>query len=117
MEMEKNDFSSEKKPRKSSDRKVELALFLILGFLLGVMLKTEAVKKLTIGFNDYLVTAVANEIDINQIQKDAMAKQEAQKKEQEDAMQQQQVPAGESAQSGQDVNTQQNQDCEGDVCN
>ncbi|TSD02270.1 MAG: Uncharacterized protein Athens071425_63 [Parcubacteria group bacterium Athens0714_25] len=112
--MEKNDFNPKRKAGKLNDRKVELALFLILGFLLGVMLKTEAVKKITIGFNDYLVTAVENEIDINQIQKDAMAEQEAQRKEQEEAMKQ----SGESAQQDQsgNVDESQNQDCEGDSC-
>ena len=31
----------------------EMALFLILGVLLGITIKTEAVKRITIGFNDY----------------------------------------------------------------
>lgn len=33
----------------------EMALFLILGVLLGITIKTEAVKRITIGFNDYKV--------------------------------------------------------------
>ncbi len=33
----------------------ELALFLILGILLGITIKTEAVKRITIGFNDYKI--------------------------------------------------------------
>ena len=44
-------------PKKNRSRKtdfyIELALFLILGVLIGIAIKTEAVKRITIGFDDY----------------------------------------------------------------
>ena len=58
---------------------LELALFLILGFLLGIVIKTEASKRITIGFNDYQIGAYGPAYDINQLQKD-INKQQAEEK-------------------------------------
>ncbi len=48
---------------------LEYALFLILGFLLGVVIKTEAVKRITIGFNDYQINTNQPIYSINDLQK------------------------------------------------
>ncbi|MFA6047838.1 MAG: hypothetical protein WCV59_05185 [Parcubacteria group bacterium] len=69
--------------RGKRDYYIELALFLILGILLGVAIKTEAVKKVTIGFNDYKMKIMNQDFDINKLEKDALAKQmEAAKQDQ-----------------------------------
>jgi hypothetical protein len=48
---------------------IELALFLILGFLVGAILKAESAKKLTMGFNDYQAPTLKQNYDFIQIQK------------------------------------------------
>jgi len=65
-------------PGKKSNFYFELALFLILGFLLGVVIKTEAAKRVTIGFYDYKVSATGQSYDINEMQKNLLEEQEAQ---------------------------------------
>lgn len=63
------------KPQNLDNRKniyLEYALFLILGFLLGVVVKTEAAKRITVGYNDYQVSTKAQVYDLNKIQKDIM---------------------------------------------
>lgn len=49
---------------------LELTLFLVLGFLLGAVIKVEAIKRVTIGFNDYEAPALKQGYDFSQIQKD-----------------------------------------------
>jgi hypothetical protein len=61
--------------RGKKDYYIELVLFLILGILLGVAIKTEAVKRVTIGFNDYKMKTMSQDFDINKLQKDMLAKQ------------------------------------------
>lgn len=71
------DETGETLPRKKRiryDFYVELILFFILGVLLGVAVKTEAAKKITIGFNDYKMKIQSQDYDVNQIQKDLMQK-------------------------------------------
>jgi len=67
-------------PKKTRNRKtdfyIELALFLILGILIGIAVKTEAVKKITIGFDDYKMKIASQDYDINTIQQN-LAKQSA----------------------------------------
>jgi hypothetical protein len=58
------------------DFRFELALFLILGFLLGVVIKTEAVKRITIGFNDSSVPSYKQAYDFEKIKED-VANQDA----------------------------------------
>lgn len=58
----------------------ELALFFVLGVLLGVTFKTEAVKRITIGFNDYQIAKPTQSYDVMQLKKDIneqIAKQQA----------------------------------------
>jgi hypothetical protein len=54
---------------------VELALFLILGFLVGAVVKTESAKRLTMGFSDYQAPTLKQGYDFVQIQKDLEASQ------------------------------------------
>ena len=53
----------------------ELALFLILGFLLGIVIKTEAAKRITIGFNDYLINLNQSVYHLNDLQKKLVEEQ------------------------------------------
>jgi hypothetical protein len=72
---EKNEIKDaviiDEKKSSSSKRKIdfrfELALFLILGFLLGVVIKTEASKRITIGFNDGSVPSLRQAYDFKEI--------------------------------------------------
>lgn len=57
--MEKDIIETDKK-----SFKVELALFFILGLLLGVTIKTEAMKRITIGFDDYQLEDSSQAYDI-----------------------------------------------------
>ena len=77
-EIEQNDTE---RPKKKYDFYVELVLFLILGILIGIALKTEAVKRITIGYDDYKMKIMKSDFDINKIEKDILQKQkdEAQK--------------------------------------
>lgn len=89
-EEEKNeDF----KPGKKIDFRFELALFLILGFLLGVVIKTEAAKRVTIGFNDNAITSLKQAYDFEKI-KEEIANQNS-------ASEQQATPEGQDNSSGQ----------------
>ncbi|MCX6765929.1 MAG: hypothetical protein NT136_03145 [Candidatus Moranbacteria bacterium] len=63
--------------KKKKDLYFELALFLILGFLLGVVIKTEAIKRITVGFYDYKISSLRQSYDISQIQKNLAAEAEA----------------------------------------
>jgi len=71
------------RPKKKYDFYVELGLFLILGILIGIALKTEAVKRITIGYDDYKMKIMKSDFDINKIEKDILQKQkdEAQKQD------------------------------------
>ncbi len=58
------------------DFKIELALFFILGILLGVTVKKEATKRITMGFNDYKVVSAADSYNVSEIKKDLIKKAE-----------------------------------------
>jgi hypothetical protein len=59
-----------KDPKKKMDFRFELALFLILGFLLGVVIKSEAVKRVTIGFNDGAIASIRQGYDFEKAKAD-----------------------------------------------
>jgi hypothetical protein len=59
------------------DYYIELVLFLILGILIGVAVKTEASRRITIGYNDYRMKIGANQYNINQLQSIWIKKQNA----------------------------------------
>ena len=52
----------------------EMALFLVLGFLVGVAVKTEAAKRVTIGFNDYKIVSLKQDYSFSEIQKNLAEK-------------------------------------------
>lgn len=55
----------------------EAVLFLILGFLLGVVIKTEATKRVTIGFNDSEIASVKQSYNFEKIKKEIAEKSAA----------------------------------------
>lgn len=63
-ETEKTQSVEESAKKKKRDLIFELSLFFILGILIGITVKTEAVKKITIGFNDYQIPAKIQRYDI-----------------------------------------------------
>lgn len=64
-------LENEEEIEKKKKREVlfELALFLILGILLGITIKTEAVKRITIGFNDYKTAGGESAYNFDEIKK------------------------------------------------
>ena len=83
----------EKEKKKKREAIFEMALFLILGVLIGITLKTEAVKKITMGFNDYQIVKPVASYDISAIKKELESKaaeQQAQAQAQVQAQAQQQ---------------------------
>jgi hypothetical protein len=73
--------SENKKNR--NDMIVELVLFFILGLLLGFTIKTEAAKRITIGFNDYKLGATKQSYDVPRMQQ-ALLQQASQQSAQQD---------------------------------
>ena len=65
------------KNKAKRDYYIELALFLILGILIGIAVKTEASRRITIGYNDYKMKIGANQYNINQLQSAWIKKQNA----------------------------------------
>lgn len=63
---------------KKKNFKINLALYLIMGILLGVIIKTEAVKKVVVGFDDYKLSGIRQDYDINKLEKDLIEKAKAQ---------------------------------------
>jgi len=65
-------FESAEDSEKKRKRELifELALFFVLGILIGITVKTEAAKRVTIGFSDYKITAGKTAYDIESIKKD-----------------------------------------------
>jgi hypothetical protein len=82
MEQENELVSQEEKaavkPKRFNDAMVELALFFILGFLVGVTLKNEAVKTITVGFNDYKIASSKQGFNITAMQKTLLRQAEQQ---------------------------------------
>jgi hypothetical protein len=74
---EKLPMEAEKKKKRKTDYYVELILFLVLGILVGVAVKTEAAKTITIGFDDYKMKLQKQDYDINQLQSDLAKKNQA----------------------------------------
>ena len=75
----------EKKKRKEAI--FEMALFLILGILIGITVKTEALKRITIGFNDYQIKKSTQSYDLTALKKqlDDQAALQQQAADQQDA--------------------------------
>ncbi len=64
----------EKEIKKDNEKNfiINLGILFVLGFLIGITLKTEALKKITIGYNDYLMKIDFQDYDINKMQTDLM---------------------------------------------
>lgn len=62
--------------RKKMDFYVELFLFLVLGILVGIAVKGEALKRVTIGYNDYQMKIHKQDYDINKLEADLAKKAE-----------------------------------------
>jgi hypothetical protein len=83
---DRDNDEDEPKKKGRSDFYIELALFLILGVLLGIAAKTEASKKITIGYNDYQMAIMKNDYNFNKMQADLAdkrAEEEMQQMEEE----------------------------------
>lgn len=70
-------FPEETTSEKKNSPKTWLIL-LVLGVLLGIGIKTEAVKRITIGFNDNQLGETGKNYDLNQLQRQVLEKQVAQ---------------------------------------
>ena len=64
-----------RKRKRKTDFYIELSLFLVLGILMGIAIKTEASKRITIGFDDYKMNILPKGYDINELQKEEIRKQ------------------------------------------
>lgn len=88
----------EKKPSKA-EFYIELALFLILGLLIGIAVKTESVKRIAIGYEDYKMNIYQSDYNINTMQVEVAKKRAEELKKQQEAQaqaqnaQSNQVPA------------------------
>lgn len=63
---------NDESPKLTGEKKnlyLEYILFLVLGFLLGIVIKTEAAKSITVGYNDYQVDTKSVYYDLNALQK------------------------------------------------
>lgn len=90
--------SSEKNTKRSrfSDFYVEAVLFLILGLLIGFAVKTEANKRITLGYDDYKMNIFQSGYDINELEKE-----QTQKRMEEAARMQEEGAAGEASETTQ----------------
>ena len=77
--------------KKKKDLIFELALFFVLGILVGITIKTEAVKKITIGFNDYQIPPKVERYDVAKL-KDDLIREAAKQKALEDSAQDNSIP-------------------------
>ena len=68
--------------KKKYDLYIEFVLLFILGVLLGIALKNEAARRVTIGFDDYKMNIMKSDFDINQIEKNILEEQEQQNQDQ-----------------------------------
>jgi hypothetical protein len=69
--------------KRKTDFYVELALFCILGLLIGIAVKTEADKRVTIGFNDYKMKIMKQDYDVNKLQVSIAQKKASESQQQE----------------------------------
>lgn len=81
-EIQDDDTGEKETGKRRGDVVFELALIFILGFLLGVTIKTEAAKRVTIGFNDYKIVQQKQGFDFAAIKN---AAEEAAKAAQDEA--------------------------------
>lgn len=81
-----NEVSEEVSVKKDKNNyRTEIILIFIIGLLLGVMIKAEALKNLSIGFSDYRVKGGAQAYDIVAIEKKMKEEAEMKKAQAEEA--------------------------------
>jgi hypothetical protein len=61
----KNKITNLIKKIKINEKTINYVLIFVLGFLVGVAAKTEAKKRVTIGYGDYLVNGMKQGFDLN----------------------------------------------------
>lgn len=83
-----NEQDLEKK--KKREAVFEMALFFILGVLIGITIKTEAAKKITIGFNDYQIPRISQSYDTKQLKQNLIQEAQSQQQEAQQALPQEQ---------------------------
>ncbi len=86
---------------------LEIILILIIGFLLGVMIKSEALKSVSIGFDDYKVVSAKQGYDIDGIEKELMEKSKAAAEKAKEKEKQAQKKVEEEAKKAKEKTTQQ----------
>jgi hypothetical protein len=69
--------------KRKVDFYVEMALFLVLGMLIGIAIKTEAAKRVTIGFDDYRMKIRPQQYDMNKLQAQIIEKNQQVEAEQQ----------------------------------
>lgn len=74
------EIDGDKEPKSKSYR-TEIILIFVIGLLLGIMVKAESLKKISIGFSDYRVTGGAQEYDLDGIEERLIQESEAQQQE------------------------------------
>lgn len=111
-----------RKKKRRNDLYIELVLFFILGVLIGITLKTEALKRITIGYSDYQMEIKSQDYDINKLEADLIKKATEEDTSQEENLEggeemenQNPVPSGENQEQNQDTsensaNSQNNQE-------
>ncbi|MDP1884235.1 MAG: hypothetical protein Q8L10_02600 [Candidatus Moranbacteria bacterium] len=62
------DRQAEEERHRKMDGYIEFGLIFILGILIGIAVKTEANKRITIGFEDYQMKLAKQDFNINQLQ-------------------------------------------------
>lgn len=73
----------------------EMILFFILGILVGITVKTEAVKKITIGFSDYKIASGKSSYDIESMKKN-LEQQQAEAVQADQQVQPEQISGNQS---------------------
>ncbi len=71
-EIEESQPQQDPEKKKKRDMYFEMTLFFVLGLLIGITFKTEAVKKITIGFNDYQIPTTIGRYDISKLKSNLM---------------------------------------------
>lgn len=93
-EIEQFLFEPEEDKKEDLDKKkrrevfFEMALFFVLGILLGITIKTEAVKRVTIGFSDYKIFSPSQRYNVQDLKKN-LEQQAAEQQAELEAVQQQ----------------------------
>lgn len=64
--------------KRGSEFYFEIALILVLGFLIGMVVKTEAVKKITMGYEDYHITPNVQAYNFKALEDEIMNKYQEQ---------------------------------------